>query len=63
MLRYPRRVWTWCSRRAKPDDQGFETSEVMLITAAGAVVVLGLMGRLGDILDRVVTHIDSLLPG
>lgn len=63
MLKLPQRAWCWVKARTPFDDQGFETSEIMLITAAGGALILTLMGRMGDILNRVVTYIDTLLPG
>lgn len=63
MLKVPRSAWRWVKARTPFDDQGFETSEIMLITAAGGALILTLMGRMGDILNRVVDYIDTLLPG
>jgi hypothetical protein len=58
------RSLTWLQTRSTTrDESGVETAEVLMWMAGGAVLIAVLIGRMDDIMNRVVDTIDAALPG
>lgn len=57
------RLLTWYSEHCAADDRGgTHSAEVVMWTALILIMIVGVAGRLDDILNRVVDTVEATLP-